>query len=67
MQYSVSFTVHQSETATHIHIFPFFWISFIFRPSEYDGTGKSAIIIIIILISYSLFSTSCSTFFAIFP
>ena len=44
IQYSVSFTVHQSESATHIHISPFFWISFPFRPSENDRTGNSAII-----------------------
>ena len=44
IQYSVSFTVHQNESATHIHISPFFWISFPFRPSENDRTGNSAII-----------------------
>ena len=60
IQYSVRFTVHQSESATHIHISPFFWISFPFRPSENDGTGNSAIIFYLLFFIFNfMFNLLC--------
>ena len=61
---SVSLHIKVNQLNIYIHISPFFWISFPFRPSENDCTGNQPLFF---FISYSLFSTSWSTVLCYLP